>query len=531
MKLRLVLASLCASAATASAGGLFLPGAGAVSTSRAGASTAASDDGEALALNPAGLASSTGTFVQLSVVAIDYIMQFTRAGTYDVVDDPPGESEPYSGQPYPTVKNTAKPPLGIGSFQPVPVVAVVTDLGGRVPGLHVAVGLYAPNAYPFRNMSNVDGVSWSFSQTDFNRTTPPPPTRYDIINQQAAVLLPSLAIAYRIAPQIDVGVRLSAGFASLKSTVALWGIPLNYEEYVKKDGVITLDATSSVFPSAGAGATFHVTPAFDIAANYTSEIDIHGKGTAVSTNGPDVNLAGAQVLIEPVPDSAARCAPGGTTTALKGCVDLTLPMSAQLGGRYKLLGPDGQLKGDIELDLEWQNWGAASDYRVVVDGQVATVNNPESGIPLKDSIIPHGFQDTYGVRLGGSYLLGDVVVRGGVAYDTAAAKPGWERVDLDGAARTTIAAGASYNVGKQFKLDAGFGVVLEGTRTQNRNCNPTAAMPGCNGTGMDAPISQREGPDPISPIVDSTSQAENPVNQGTMKSYYLMIMLGGTYHF
>jgi hypothetical protein len=38
------------------AGGLFLPGAGAISTSRAGAGTVSADDGEALVLNPAGIA-------------------------------------------------------------------------------------------------------------------------------------------------------------------------------------------------------------------------------------------------------------------------------------------------------------------------------------------------------------------------------------------------------------------------------------------------------------------------------------------
>jgi hypothetical protein len=38
------------------AGGLFVPGSGPVSTSRAGASVASTDDGEAMALNPAGFA-------------------------------------------------------------------------------------------------------------------------------------------------------------------------------------------------------------------------------------------------------------------------------------------------------------------------------------------------------------------------------------------------------------------------------------------------------------------------------------------
>ncbi|HEY4238633.1 MAG TPA: hypothetical protein VGM88_02415, partial [Kofleriaceae bacterium] len=127
----------------ASAGGLFLPGSGAVSTSRAGAAVASADDGEALALNPAGLAKAKGTTITISAAMIDYFMQFTRAGTYDQLSEIDTQ---YEGQPYGTITNKAKPPLGFGGVQPVPVVAIVSDLGGAVPGLHVAAGVFAPNA-------------------------------------------------------------------------------------------------------------------------------------------------------------------------------------------------------------------------------------------------------------------------------------------------------------------------------------------------------------------------------------------------
>ncbi|HEY0189904.1 MAG TPA: hypothetical protein VGC42_02200, partial [Kofleriaceae bacterium] len=129
----------------AAAGGLFLPGAGAVSTSRAGAGVASADDGEAISLNPAGIAKAQGNTITISAAMISYAMQFQRRGTYDAVD---GEAYTYANQPFLLSKNKPSPPLGIGSVQPVPVVAFITDLGGRVPGLHLAIGLYAPNAYP-----------------------------------------------------------------------------------------------------------------------------------------------------------------------------------------------------------------------------------------------------------------------------------------------------------------------------------------------------------------------------------------------
>src|SRR5512140_3251449 len=105
----------CCISGTAAAGGLLLPGAGAVSSARAGASVASVDDGESIALNPAGIAKSEGTFIQLGVAAIDYFMSFQRNGNYDPIAE---ESVSYAGMRYPTMTNDAKPPLGFGNWQP-----------------------------------------------------------------------------------------------------------------------------------------------------------------------------------------------------------------------------------------------------------------------------------------------------------------------------------------------------------------------------------------------------------------------------
>jgi long-chain fatty acid transport protein len=549
MKLRSALAfTILLGAGTASAGGLLLPGAGPESTARAGASTVASEDGEALALNPANLAKTKGTVITFGFAAIDYFMSFQRNGTYDTL---PTESTSYAGMPYPTIENDVKPPLGIPGtgFQPVPVIAITSDLGGKVPGLVAAFGLYAPNAYPFRDMNKVNGQPYFTVDKDGSYDfptfgSPPPSTRYDVIHQEAAIILPSVAVGYRVIPQLDVGARFSAGFAQLKSAAALWGVPGNYQENIKQDGIVTINASDSFVPEFALGATFHATDNIELAARYTSELDVHAKGDAESHNGPMVNLNGQPIEILPRTGTAAICADGGTMEKQKACIDLALPMTATVGGRYKFLDTSGREKGDLELDIDWENWGAsrASDYQIVIDGVVATPNMPMNGIDLKPQLIKHGFKDTYAARLGGSWVFptgsGSVVARGGLSYDTAAAKTGWERTDIDGAARTTIAAGASYKT-TAWTFDAGFGVILEGTRTDPRTCNPTASMQGCAGTpgysggtpGMDNPVGQRQGPDPINPIIVSNVQAENPTNAGTYKSHYVMFMLGASYRF
>jgi hypothetical protein len=114
---------------------LLLPGSGAVSSGRAGASVASAEDGEALSLNPSGMARGSGTRVQIGAAIINYYMTFARNGTYD---DLPNDAQSYEGQAYPIVEQDAEPALGIGRYQPVPVIAVVSDLGGAVPNLTAA---------------------------------------------------------------------------------------------------------------------------------------------------------------------------------------------------------------------------------------------------------------------------------------------------------------------------------------------------------------------------------------------------------
>lgn len=540
MKLRAIgwlgtgLVVAAAAAPKANAGGMTLPGPGAIATSRAGAAVASTSDGEAIAINPAGLAKSKGTTITISMALINYMMEFQRRGTYD---DIPDDALPFEGSPYPLVKNDPDLPLGIGKYQPVPVVAVVSDLGGAIPNLRVAAGVYAPNAYPFRDLCTVQAngacTKYVFNG-DYNAA--PPPTRYDVVSQDAAVILPSIAASYRIIPELDVGARFSAGFANIKSTVGLWGIPGNIAEDIKKDAYFHAEATDSFVPAWGVGATLRVTPEIELAAAYSSQISVTARGDAHADKGPGVSLSDTPITIGP--SGAPRCEAGGTFEKQKVCVELALPMTATVGGRYKFLDRDGNMRGDIELNVGWENWSAerATDYRVVVDGAIYTeAPNGElvEGLGFKDSLLRHGFKNTYNVRLGGSYIApvggNSLVLRGGVGFDTAAAKEGWYRVDIDGAARTTATIGAGFRTDR-FEVNIGGGAVIEGSNTNAGDCNPldTTGMKGCNADGNERDVDDREGPDPINPLVNPDQQTELSVNKGTIKSNYVLFMLGFT---
>lgn len=505
----------------AHAGGLVLPGSGPVSTGRAGAAVASIDDPAALGINPAGLAGISGVVVHVGSSFINYHQTVGRLGTYE--RDPDAPALPWDGQPYRSISDESKPAIGIGPFQAVPTIAVSWDLGGRVKGLTAAIGVFAPNAYPVRNM---DG---DYQLEDPN--TPPPPTRYDTMEQKAAVVLPSIAVGYRINDKIDVGGRFSWGFADLEARTYVWGL-LNYNEWAGKDGEFQVKVKDTFVPAFGLGARFRPSDSIELGANWQSIINVAAKGTGGSITGSGTGIGGRPVTVIPIDGLDINlCEAGGTRDALKACVNLSLPMMATLGGRYIMRDSDGRQKADVELDVQWENWSGSSDYQVIVDGFAAVDEATGAGLRLNPSFIRHNLKDTFSIRLGGSWSKpmgkNELTLRAGVAHDTAAAKEGWQRADFDGAARWTMATGLSFAFGT-WRVDAGGGMVYEGTRSQGTYCNPESTMMGCGPNGEKLNVDERIGPDPTQPTSDSSGQQESPYTFGTITSGYTLFMLGVT---
>ncbi len=513
-------ATAAASAGTARAGGLYLPGNGPIGVARAGAQVVSVDDPSAIATNPAALAGTTGTVVHVSSSFVSFNL---TVGRYGVYEDVPDRADPWEGQRYGAVSDTSKPAIGIGEFQAVPLVAVASNLGGRLKGVVIAAGLFAPTAYPSRKL----GADYTFEDPN----VPPPPTRYDVVETNAAVVLPSIAIAYRPIPKLDLGVRFSAGVGDIKATTYVWGLT-NLQEWVGKDSKFNVDVKDNFIPAFGAGVRYRVTPAFELGAQYSSAVPVRALGTGDAITGSGNGLQPGQPPPVVIPTDFPECATGGTTGALKACVNFDLPTTATVGGRYVLRDATGQLVADLEANVQWEQWSSdrASNQEVIVDGFASTDGTTNFGLPLQRTLIRHNFDDTFSFRLGGSYARtlgpGRWTVRGGVAYDTAAAPEGWERADFDGAARTTAAAGASLTLAK-VRIDVGGGLVYEGTRTQGIGCNPQTTLEGCNG-GPKLPPDERTGPDPIQPLSTSDQQQQSPMNEGAYKSGYGLLMVGVT---
>jgi long-chain fatty acid transport protein len=506
--------------ASAHAGGPFVPGAGPHAQARAGAFVARADDPNALLHNPAGIAKLNGVQIMLGWNAVDYNLSYQRFGNYEAPTNP-ADAAPYDGLPYPEVRNQAKPKLGIGDYQLIPNFAVTWDLNRPDWPVRIAIGVIEPQAYPVRKfpelvtVAGVDGA--------------PAPQRYDTINQEATFVLPSVGVGYSVLPNLDVGVRLTWGFARFEASRSVWPI-VNFQETKNGDSLFEVEkAKDSFVPAYGFGVLYRPIDNLELGFNYNSEVKAHATGLGRSTGAM---LGGTTVTLAPVDDTMARCATGGQVDRLKTCIDVGLARNAQLGVRYLFRDAGGDERADVELDLRWENWSKATDTTVLVDA----FDNVSGGV-LQQTFSRHGFKDTFGVSLGGSYAhpIGTykLIVRAGGAFDSAASPDSFTRVDLDGKQRITLAGGLAFE-GSFFRIDLGGGVSLEPDVTVEP-CKPPGGPSmsdiGCAEGGGEIPVPDRKQPDPIQPKIVEAGQVESPYNAGTYTSGYVLFSTGVTLWF
>jgi long-subunit fatty acid transport protein len=478
-------------ARAADAGGQLVGDNGSQGTQRAGAFAAKADDPTALWFNPAGFAiAASAIYVGANVV--DYDAAFKRSGEYQ---PEAGGAADYAGDPFPTVRNAAPP-------QPVPMLAA----GFRGERLALGLGVMAPHGYGRRDFpEQVDTQTGSAA---------PAPQRYDTIDQQALIVLPSLAVAAKLTDTFSIGARASLGYAQLASSKVVQGVS-NGAEDPAQDSFVTLDARDTLVPAFAAGVHWRASDAVELGAVYTAPVRIEAKGSSKTQLGAALRepVPGMENYMEPVAAGSERCAPGGTRDALAACVTLALPQTATGALRYIVRDDRGREIGDVEIDVKWEDWSASSDYLVVVDGV-----NHLLGARLEDTVVRHGFEDVWSVRLGGAGAIETAArtwyVRGGVAYETGAAPESWTRLDVDGTERMTAALGFGVDLDR-WRLDVGGAVIAQPRRNLN-----DAPMP--------AGGSARVQPDIGVPLNAADEQPYNPFNAGSYEGGYWIASVGLT---
>ena len=406
------LAAVLSGAEQARAGGFEMPDNGAQAVGRGGTFVAKADDGTAIYFNPAGLARQRGTRLYAGGNFFFHSFSFQRAGSFP--DDPNDARTPWGDRAYPLVSNASGPFFA-------PFLAVSTDFG-TFDRFTVAAGIFGPPSVGNRTFPlGVQGA--------------PAASRYDFIQSRSTIIYPTFSAAYRITKWLDLGASAHLVLGNFDQTTVSFadlGQCPNVE-YQPCDSRSTLVATSTSF-AATLGAMVRPVPSLAFGLSVKTPTTLNAEGTVTPT----------APAIAPI-----TIAPGIAT------LTTSLPLVVRTGARYIALDHDFELY-DLELDFIYEGWGAAQ-------GDGPRIRIPSLGqFKDIDTLIVHGYKDTFGIRGGGAYNMqafdGIVTLRGGAYFDSSATSFDYTRLDFDTLSKIAGTLGFGYRRGA-FALDVGYAAV------------------------------------------------------------------------
>jgi long-chain fatty acid transport protein len=264
--------------------------------------------------------------------------------------------------------------------------------------------------------------------------------------------VPNAYLAYRVSPDVHLGVSLNAPFGlkteydstwmgrtqAIKSelkTISLnpsiaWkaseslsfgaGLSIQYIE------AILSNATSGAIPpnvgtvkgddygwGFNLGALWQMSEATRIGLAYRSEVDQSLKG--------DLRFSASPAMI-PV------------------TADVTLPDTASLSLFHIL-----NTRWELLADITWTGWSSFDELRIV----------NTSGTPV--SVTPEHWNDSYRYSVGANYHLDNkLTLRGGVAYDETPVSDTFRTARIPDENRTWLAFGAQYRISATSMIDVGY---------------------------------------------------------------------------
>lgn len=452
----------------AHAGGFEVPDNGAQALGRGAAFVAKADDGTAIYYNPAGLARQRGTRLFAGGNLFLHSYEFQRAGSFP--DDPNQQETPWGQKPFPVVNNSAGPFFA-------PFVVASTDFG-TFDRLTVAIGAFGPPIVG-------------------NRTFPlairnaPAASRYDFIQSRSSIIYPTASVAYRVTPWLDLGFSAHLVLAKFDQTTVSYADLGNCPnpEYQPCDSRGTLVANATSFGGTF-GAMIRPLPSLAFGLSVKTPVNLEAQGTL----DPQAPKA-----------LAVQVAPG------EAFLSTRLPLVVRVGGRYIAMDGDFELY-DLELDATYEGWSAAQ-------GDGPRIRVPNLGT-LKniDTLVVHGYSDTFSVRAGGAYNLealdGVFSFRGGAFFDSSATDFRYTRLDFDTLTKIAGTLGLGYRYGA-VSFDVGYAAV--------------ASIPRLVGTdqGDVRPVNGAKGGKPV----NNDGDLLPAVNEGAYRGFTHIIALGMTVTF
>lgn len=546
-----------AGGSVAHAGGFELPGVGAHGMARGGANYAAPNSPMALYYNPANLAATSGLQLSLDVNLNFANACFQRTGTYYESSTGsrihgPAASTPFEdrlgagvdarlGSALPEVCNSGPP-------QPVPEL-ILSWRPHRLFG--VAFGVIAPNA--------VGHTRWGDSETIGDRTYEgivdglPSPARYGLIEEQLIMAFPTIGVGLNAHERVRFGVSFGwgVGYFRFKNAVRAIG-----GEDFGGDVYSDLEALDGFIPRIG--ASVQVTPIdnFDIMLGFTWTDDVKANADLRTITGyyrdefledltiPDAGLTAAQ------PWQLAFSMRYADRRVSRADAEANAGEDAPIGGNAE--DPLRNERWDIEFAAVWERNSRVQSFGVDIPDCDPSVGRCEPSrmrdgrfthwrieadsnfdAPLPSSIeIPHNWQDTLSLRLGGSYTVIPNVLQlsAGLNYETKGIETGYEQLDFMPFQRFGGGLGGTFRVGN-FDLRLAYSFIHQSTVTV------TDAQAQARQVNSEERLAQEDCGEPEGRICSTdevhlaTGRPTTVVNAGRYSSNFHMVSLGLTYRF
>jgi len=262
-------------------------------------------------------------------------------------------------------------------------------------------------------------------------------------------IVPNAYIAYRLTPDIHVGVGMNAPFGLKTEYDSTWagrtqGIKSELKT-INLNPSIAWKATDTLSLGAGLSIQYAKSTLTNLtgAGLLTVEGDDYGWGFNLGAlwQLSDATRIGLAYRSE-VDQKLKGTAEFSVVTALNGPVtaSVTLPDSASLSLVH-------QLNPRLELlaDVTWTGWSDFDELRIV------RTNGTLLGVTQEN------WSDSYRYSVGANYRMnGKLILRGGVAYDETPVSDAFRTVRIPDESRTWLAFGAQYRLSDKTALDFGY---------------------------------------------------------------------------
>lgn len=355
----LLLLIVCA-ASHAHAAGLFVPDVGARALARGGAYVAAGDDLTALWYNPANLAARRGGRFE-----VDVTLNF-RSVYWQRQADPavqPG--------PFPSVDNRNAPPI------PVPAFLGSYDFG--VPGLQIALGIYAPMNGTLR-----------FTDTG--------PQRYTVVRSGSFIVFFHLGVAYEITPWLRIGAGIFANSVFFDQRLA---VNLGGSEDRAGDVLIDVYGTQHFLVNGNFGLWIKPIPFANLELGVSFFPGRRARAVGTAKVQPSKDLADVLVV-------------NGNQAEF----EIDFPWFVRAGAAWRFADI-----AVIEADYVFEGWSSLQSIKIVPKNVTLSVPPLVNDYVIPEINLDRHWKDTHSLRVGGEvsvYKPLGVVVRGGYFFETGA---------------------------------------------------------------------------------------------------------------